>query len=153
MTAVAEDLEPPELFAWFKSKREAIGIRIEPLDDHAGTVLLQTLKEGGVVGLLCDRDIQGNGIETAFFGARASIPAGAVELARATGASLVPVYSRRLRGGGSVVTVQPPLDLIDTGAREADLRTNTAALMQRFEAQIRADPGQWLVLQPLWNQQ
>jgi len=67
MTAVAEDLEPPELFAWFKAKRESIGIRIEPLDEHAGTVLLQTLKDGGVVGLLCDRDIQGNGIEVEFF--------------------------------------------------------------------------------------
>ncbi len=44
MTAVAEDLEPPALFAWFKEKRESIGIRIEPLDEHAGTVLLQTLE-------------------------------------------------------------------------------------------------------------
>ena len=44
MTAVAEDLDPPELFAWFKAKRESIGIRIEPLDEHAGTVLLQTLQ-------------------------------------------------------------------------------------------------------------
>ena len=77
MTAVAEDLEPPELFAWFKAKRESIGIRIEPLDEHAGTVLLQTLKDGGVIGLLCDRDIQGNGIEVEFFGERVA-PAGRV---------------------------------------------------------------------------
>jgi lauroyl/myristoyl acyltransferase len=75
MTAVAEDLEPPELFAWFKQKRESIGIRIEPLNEHAGTVLLQTLKQGGVVGLLCDRDIQGNGVEVEFFGERVKVPA------------------------------------------------------------------------------
>ena len=53
MTAVAEELEPAELFEWFKKKRESIGIKIEPLDAHAGTVLLQTLRDGGVVGLLC----------------------------------------------------------------------------------------------------
>ena len=28
MTCVAEELEPPELFQWFKEKRESIGIRI-----------------------------------------------------------------------------------------------------------------------------
>jgi lauroyl/myristoyl acyltransferase len=52
MTAVAEALDPPELFEWFRKKRQAIGIDINPSTTHAGTVLLSTLKAGEVVGLL-----------------------------------------------------------------------------------------------------
>jgi lauroyl/myristoyl acyltransferase len=85
MTAVAEELEPPELFAWFKAKRESIGIRVEPLNEHAGSVLLSTLRDGGVVGLLCDRDIQDNGIDVDFFGERVTMPAGPATLAIRTG--------------------------------------------------------------------
>ena len=87
MVAVAEDLDPPALFAWFKKKRESIGIRIEPLDEHAGRVLLQTLKDGGVVGLLCDRDLQSNGVEVEFFGERVTMAAGPATLALRTGAT------------------------------------------------------------------
>jgi len=48
--AVAEELEPPEFFTWFKKKRESIGIRIEPLNSHAGTILLSTLREAASWG-------------------------------------------------------------------------------------------------------
>ena len=88
MVAVAEALEPPALFSWFREKRESIGIRIEPLDEHAGTVLLNTLRDGGVVGLLCDRDLQHNGVEVEFFGERVTLPAGPATLAMRTGATL-----------------------------------------------------------------
>ena len=76
MTAVAEELEPPALFQWFKEKRESIGIRVEPLNEKAGATLLSTLRAGGVVGLLCDRDIQGNGVEVNFFSERVTMPGG-----------------------------------------------------------------------------
>jgi len=109
MTAVAEDLEPPELFAWFKAKRESIGIRIEPLDGHAGTVLLQTLKDGGVVGLLCDRDIQGNGIEVEFFGERVRLPPGPATLALRTGATLVAAACYSGPGRDHFAVITPPI--------------------------------------------
>ena len=38
-------------------------------------VLLRTLRAGKLVGLLCDRDIVGNGIEVEFFGERTTMPA------------------------------------------------------------------------------
>ena len=109
MTAVAEDLEPPELFEWFKAKRESIGIRIEPLDEHAGTVLLQTLKDGGVIGLLCDRDIQGNGIEVEFFGERVRLPAGPATLALRTGATLVAAACYSGPGRDHFAVITPPI--------------------------------------------
>ena len=148
MTAVAEDLEPPELFAWFKAKRESIGIRIEPLDAHAGTVLLQTLKDGGVVGLLCDRDIQGNGIEVEFFGERVRLPAGPATLALRTGAALVAAACYSGPGRDHFAVVTPPIAAERLGRLREDVTRVTQAMAIELEGLIRRAPEQWHVLQP-----
>ena len=148
MTAVAEDLEPAELFTWFKSKREAIGIRIEPLDEHAGTVLLQTLRDGGVVGLLCDRDIQGNGIEVEFFGERVRLPGGPATLALRTGATLVAAACYSGPGRDHFAAVTPPIVAEREGRLRDDVTRVTQALALELEGLIRRAPEQWHILQP-----
>jgi KDO2-lipid IV(A) lauroyltransferase len=148
MTAVAEDLEPPALFEWFKAKRESIGIRIEPLDEHAGTVLLQTLKDGGVIGLLCDRDIQGNGIEVEFFGERVRIPAGPATLALRTGATLVAAACYSGPGRDHFAVITPPIAAEREGRLREDVTRVTQALALQLEGLIRRAPEQWHVLQP-----
>ena len=148
MTAVAEDLEPPALFAWFKEKRESIGIRIEPLDEHAGTVLLQTLKAGGVVGLLCDRDIQGNGIEVDFFGERVSMPAGPATLALRTGATLVAAACYMGPGRDHFAVITRPIPAERRGRLRDDVTRVTQAVARELEGLIRRAPEQWHVLQP-----
>ncbi len=148
MTAVAEDLEPPALFAWFKAKREAIGIRIEPLDEHAGTVLLQTLQDGGVIGLLCDRDIQGNGIEVEFFGEQVRLPAGPATLALRTGATLVAAACYSGPGRDHFAVVTPPIPAERQGRLREDVTRVTQLLAVELEGLIRRAPEQWHVLQP-----
>jgi phosphatidylinositol dimannoside acyltransferase len=148
MTAVAEDLEPPELFAWFKAKRESIGIRIEPLDEHAGTVLLQTLKDGGVIGLLCDRDIQGNGVEVEFFGERVRLPAGPATLALRTGATLVGAACYSGPGRDHFAVITPPIPVERLGRLREDVTRVTQAMAVELEGLIRRAPEQWHVLQP-----
>jgi phosphatidylinositol dimannoside acyltransferase len=148
MTAVAEDLEPPELFEWFKAKRESIGIRIEPLDEHAGTVLLQTLKDGGVIGLLCDRDIQGNGIEVEFFGERVRLPAGPATLALRTGATLVGAACYSGPGRDHFAVITPPIAAERVGRLREDVTRVTQALAVELEGLIRRAPEQWHILQP-----
>ena len=148
MTCVAEELEPPELFAWFKEKRESIGIRIEPLDAHAGTVLLTTLKEGGVVGLLCDRDIQNNGIEVDFFGERVTIPAGPATLALRTGATLVAAACYSGPGRDHFAVVTPPIEAERRERLRDDVTRVTQLVAHELEGLIRRAPEQWHVLQP-----
>ena len=148
MTCVAEELEPPELFAWFKAKRESIGIRIEPLDAHAGTVLLTTLKEGGIVGLLCDRDIQDNGIEVDFFGERVTIPAGPATLALRTGATLVAAACYSGPGRDHFAVVTPPIEAVRQGRLREDVTRVTQLVARELEGLIRRAPEQWHVLQP-----
>jgi KDO2-lipid IV(A) lauroyltransferase len=151
MTAVAEELEPRELFEWFKSKRQAIGINIEPLDAHAGTVLLQTLRDGGVVALLCDRDLQENGLAVNFFGERVTIPAGPATLALRTGATLVAAacYSGPGRDHHAVVT--PPIKTERSSRLRDDVERVTQEIAKELEGLIRRAPEQWHVLQPRFS--
>jgi lauroyl/myristoyl acyltransferase len=148
MTAIAEDLEPPELFAWFKEKRESIGIRIEPLDEHAGTVLLQTLKDGGVIGLLSDRDIQGNGIEVEFFGETVRIPGGPATLALRTGATIVCAACYSGPGEDHFAVISPPIDATRLGRLRDDVTRVTQVVANELEGLIRRAPEQWHILQP-----
>jgi len=152
MLAVAEELEPRELFEFFKQRREQIGIRIEPLDNHAGTLLLNELKNGGVVGLLCDRDIQGNGIEVEFFSERVTIPAGPATLALRTGATLVAAACYSGPGRDHFAVITPPIPAERLGRLRDDVERVTQAVAVELEGLIRRAPEQWHVLQPRFNE-
>ncbi len=147
MMAVAEVLEPPELFEWFKQKRASMGISITPLDDHAGTAMLTTLNAGGVVGLLCDRDILDNGLPVDFFGQRLTLPAGPATLALRTGAMLVAAACYTGPGRDHFAVVSPPIDTARTGRLRQDVNRVTELLALELEGLIRRAPEQWHVLQ------
>ncbi len=150
MTSVAERLEPPELFEFFVEQRAAMGLTIVPLDASSGGSVMATLRAGGLVGLLCDRDVAGNGIEVEFFGETTTMPAGPATLALRTGARLVTgaVYSGP--GPDHRALVEPPLDTTRQGTLRADVARLTQEIATRFEGLIRRAPEQWHVFQPLW---
>ena len=80
VTVIVERLEPPELFDWFVRLRSDLGMTVVPLGPGAGRAVLQALRDNEIVCLLCDRDIQGGGIEVEFFGERTTLPAGPATL-------------------------------------------------------------------------
>ena len=90
VTAVVEPLEPPEVFEWFTSFRERLGMDIIPVGPDAGGRLVAAIKRGDVVCLLADRDVTGTGVAVEFFGERTRLPAGPAVLALRTGAPLIP---------------------------------------------------------------
>ena len=151
MTAVAEVLEPPEMFTWFAQERESMGIHVVPLDDHAGTALLEHLRDGGVVGLLCDRDLQGNGVEVTFFGQRTTLPGGPATLALRTGATLVAAACYSGPGSGHYAVVTPPVAAERAGRLRDDVVRVTQAVAVELEGLIRRAPEQWHVLQPQFS--
>jgi lauroyl/myristoyl acyltransferase len=150
MTAVAERIEPPELFEYFVEQRAAMGLTIVPLDSSSGSSIISTLRAGGLVGLLSDRDLAGNGIEVEFFGEATTMPAGPATLAIRTGAQLVTgvVYSGP--GSDHRAIVEPPLDTTRQGSLREDVARLTQGIATRFEGLIRRAPEQWHVFQPLW---
>lgn len=150
MTAVAEELEPPEMFAWFVEKREAIGLSILPLNARSGTAVAKVLADGGVVGLLCDRDLQGNGIEVELLGRRAKMPAGPATLALRSGAVLLSaaVYAGPREQHHAVIS--PPIGTAREGRLREDVARVTQDLADALGGLIRREPTQWHVFQPLF---
>jgi phosphatidylinositol dimannoside acyltransferase len=151
ITAVVEPLEPPELFEWFVSFRESLGMTVVPIGPAATTAVLRALRANEAVCLLCDRDIQGGGIEVEFFGERTTLPGGPATLALRTGAPILPtaVYFTSARDGHSAV-IRPPLLAEREGTLRQDVERITQALVGELEVLIRAAPEQWHLFQPNW---
>jgi KDO2-lipid IV(A) lauroyltransferase len=150
MTSVAEPLQPPAMYDWFVSQREAMGLTIVPLGADASRVLLRTLRAGKLVGLLCDRDIGGNGIDVEFFGERTTMPAGPAMLALRTGAVLLPTAVYSGPGLTHTAVIMPPVPAERTGGLRQDVARVTQLIADDLEALIRRAPQQWHLFQPNW---
>jgi lauroyl/myristoyl acyltransferase len=151
MTSVAERLEPPELFDYFVDQRAAMGLTIVPLDQSSGGAVMRTLRDGGLVGLLCDRDLLGNGIDVEFFGEKTTMPAGPATLAMRTGATLLTAAVYSGPGQEHHAVVGGPIDLTRSASLRCDVSRVTQDIADRFESLIRRAPEQWHVFQPLWS--
>jgi lauroyl/myristoyl acyltransferase len=149
VTAVVEPLEPPELFEWFVSFRESLGMEIVPLGPSAGTAVSKAVKRGDIIALLCDRDIQGGGPEVEFFGERTTLPGGPATLALRTGAPILPtaIY---FDGDRRRARVLPPLDTERRGKIREDVQRITQDIAHALEQLIRAAPEQWHLMSPNW---
>jgi KDO2-lipid IV(A) lauroyltransferase len=152
-TAMVERVRPPQLAALLQRTREAYGNRFV-YPNLAGTrALLRTLRAGGLVAVLIDRDVLGNGIPATFSGREIRVPAGQIELATATGAPIVCASPAWMPDGTYHVTILPPFrTTLAPRVRDPALRRADAErLLAQFEPFLRARPGQWLVLQRFWT--
>jgi lauroyl/myristoyl acyltransferase len=147
---LAEPLQPPSFAAHMERIRAAFGTKYIDVGFGAIADCIRHVRKGGVLAIAADRDIQGKGVPVEFFGEKARVPLGAADLAQRTGAALIPAYCKRL-GDGFEVVFEAPLELVNTGHSKDDALTNTRALFDRFEAWLRADPGQWMVLDRIWK--
>jgi lauroyl/myristoyl acyltransferase len=149
--ALVEPLEPPELGRLMRGLRAVHGHRYEPVGFGAIKNALAWLRNGGVVCILVDRDIQKRGVPLEFCGAVARFPTGAVDLALRTNAVMIPGWVHRLPGYKVHAQIGPPLELIRTGDNDEDLRVNTHRMLKLFERELKADPSQWGVLDRIWK--
>ncbi len=150
VTAVAEVVEPPELYEWFVHTREVLGMQIIPLDKNAGTNVLEALREGAIVALLADRDLKGSGVEVSFFGEETTIPAGPAAMAIRTGATLLPVGCYFRPGGEHFAQILPPITYDSNVKFREEVQRVSQVLTDRMEELIQTAPENWHVLQPLW---
>jgi KDO2-lipid IV(A) lauroyltransferase len=150
VTAVAEPVDPPELFDWFVANRARLGMQIVALGSDAGPAMLRALHDEGVVCLVCDRDLTGDGVPVTFFGERTHLPGGPALLALRTGAPLLPIGLAFLPGGRHQIRILPPLPTDRRGRLRDDVARVTQQLADVFEDLIRGAPDQWLMMQPNW---
>jgi lauroyl/myristoyl acyltransferase len=150
-TVVVERIEPPELFEWFVDLRRDLGMTVVPLGPSAATAVLKALRDNEIVCLLCDRDIQGGGIDVEFFGERTTLPAGPATLGIRAGAPVIPVgvyFTRQVNGHHAIV--RPPVPTDRRASLREDVTRVTQALAGELEYLIRRAPDQWHLFQPNW---
>jgi lauroyl/myristoyl acyltransferase len=150
ISVVAEPAEPPELFEWFVETRARLGMRVIALGPDAGATLLRELQDNRVIGLVCDRDLTGDGVAVTFFGEKTRLPGGPAMLALRTGAPLLPAGVSFCPHDGHAARILEPVPADRHGRMRDDVTRVTQQLAYRFEDLIRATPDQWLMLQPNW---
>jgi len=119
--------------------------------DDSPRKILKVLKSNGIVGIVADQDVDSvEGVFVNFLGRKAYTPAGPAVLAKATGASLVPVVMIR-DGRRHRLIVNEPIELADTGNKEADVVANTQRWSDVLESYIRRYPDQWVWMHRRWK--
>ena len=149
VSAVVEQLNPPELSTWFSDLRSRLGMHIITLGPDAGSAVNRAIRENHVICLLSDRHVGGAAVEVSFFGERTMLPAGPATLALRTGAPILPtaVY---FDGVGHYAIVRPPVPAVREGRLRDDVTRVTQVLADELEALIRRAPEQWHLMQPNW---
>ena len=151
LAIITEPLSPPRLHEYVHHVRGARGVRFIPADLTGLRASIAHLKAGGSLGLLVDRDVLGTADPFPFFGERAPIPSGAVELARRTGAPMVGAWMPRTGPGRYALHLEridlPPA----TGDRATDVESGMRVMVAALEGAIRRWPGQWFPISPVWR--
>ena len=151
MTVIVEPLQPPELFEWFTNLRSSLGMNVVPLGPEAAGAVLSALRKNEIVCLLCDRDIQGGGVQVSFFGENTTLPAGPAMLGLRSNATVLPTavyFTSKVDGHHAVI--KPPLPMDRTGGLRESVSHITQLLANDLEDLIRRAPEQWHLFQPNW---
>ncbi len=153
MTAVAEELEPKEVFDLFYRHRRALGMDIVPLSEgrRVAELLTGVLADNRILTLLADRNLSGRGVEVEMFGEMRKLPSGPAMLALLTGSPLLPCAVFTTPEGWHTL-IEPPLEIERTDDLRADVAAVTRILARSFERYISAAPADWHMFQAAWDE-
>jgi len=149
--AVTEPVKPERLSRMLNSIRRSHGVEVMPVGVPSAKRIMRTLRDGGTVALMGDRDIHGPKMLLNFFGEETWMPTGPVEVALRTGAAIVPAFSSRRGRYVIEADAEPPIEIERTDDLQADVRTAMLEYISRLEARLRAEPDQWMVLERIWD--
>jgi KDO2-lipid IV(A) lauroyltransferase len=112
--------------------------------------ILRWLKEGKVLGVLCDQDTGVDSVFVDFFGRPAKTPSGAAWLAQATGAGIFTGFSARRPDGRYNLRFGPEIPVPPRGE---DFTAAVQEYTRRTEDFIREVPEQWAWNHSRWRSQ
>ena len=144
-----EEIEPRALFDFLAARRGGGGPELVALK-RARRPLIQRLRSGGMIAIIGDRDLDGDGQPVTMFGHPTTIPIGPGWLAVNHRAAILVGRCLRL-APDRFQTIGRLLDLPDTGDRREDVRLLVARIAECIEEDIAAAPEQWWgSFQPFW---
>lgn len=122
--------------------------------DGAVLRIFHQLRRNRAIGLLIDQNMAAReGIFVDFFNRPACTSTALAFLAMRTGAPVLPAFMIRMKDGRYKCLIQPPVELIETGDEEQDIRANTQKFTSIIEDIVRQYPDQYFWVHQRWKTQ
>ncbi len=138
------------LVEWlYQHGRAAVEGALIPKGPAGARVLLRSLKDNRHIAMMVDQKMN-DGIPVPFFGRDVMTAPALAELALRYDCPVVPARVERLKGAHFRLLIFPPLELVKTGDRQADIAANMAQVNAIIEQWVRDTPEQWLWLHNRW---
>jgi len=138
-------------FLWDLKKR----LDLNPIPLHPRQQAIKKsfiwLKQKGLLWLALDQDARKGDVGVEFFGIKAATPQGPAVLAVKTGATVLPMYAKRKGWLNHEVVIWPPIELVNTGDKEADKYTNLKRMNEVTEKMILDNPTEWWWIHRRWK--
>jgi KDO2-lipid IV(A) lauroyltransferase len=149
ITSIARDAAHDLTASLINNARASHGMKVIGREDLRR--MINVLRGKEMLGILPDQHALQGGVLCDFLGRPAWSFTGPALLAARTGAQVLPAFCVRQADGTFLIEVRPPLDIVDTGDRDADLQVNTQTIMTALGDAIRRHPEQWLWLHDRWR--
>ena len=150
VAVVAETFSDSRLDAMVVDARTRLGMSVLKMD-RPGPSLIRALQRNGLLALLIDRPVTGDGVRVNFFGSPVEVPAGPARLALRTGAAIVVTAFPRVAPGGLGVETLTEFEIATPSVRsDGDVVRLTQEIMRVAEGFIRQHPDQWYMFREMW---
>ncbi len=150
---ITRPLDNPALERYLLKIRQSKGNQVINKKNSARQIL-QNLQRGNTVGVLMDQNTSPQeGIFVNFFGIPAATSTSVALFALRTGAVVLPGYLTPMRRGRYRIKFLPPIEVIRTGDRNYDVKTNTQLFNEVLEKIVREQPESWLWGHKRWKYQ
>ena len=161
LTALIARVKPAWLSDFISQLRGARGLELLYVDEEEGSGLnlaalknaVGTLRRGGMLGVLVDRNLEQQGVTIQFFGQDTVVASGVAKMALRTRAVVVPSICLRLPRGRYKLIFSQPIEPSGSTNNEADVKALLTFIFSYFERYIRRYPEQWVLLQSVWHSQ
>jgi Kdo2-lipid IVA lauroyltransferase/acyltransferase len=146
-TGLRRPYEPTNRF--FESRRLSKGVRILYVNKSLLDVF-RILKKNEIIAIPTDWDSQGTARIHDFFGKKAYIPSGPVEIAMKSGAPIIPCFIYRKGKYNHVMEMGKPLELETEGEKKELIDKNTAKMANVLQKYIKEHIDQWEMFHNIW---
>jgi KDO2-lipid IV(A) lauroyltransferase len=148
MHVVARDASGAQTADIINRSREAMGIEV--LGREGTLAMVKALRRGGAIGILPDQHQVGGAVLT-FLGRPAATAIGPAMLALRSGATIIPVFVRRIEGDRFLYLIHEPVEMPATEDRQEAAVALAQKLNDIISAEVMAHPEQWLWLHDRWK--
>ncbi len=142
----------PLVTGYLNRIREAAGVGAIERHSKALGQIAKRIRAGEVFTILPDIRAKSpdGAIKVPFLGGEAYLNAGACMFACLTKTPVITAFVRRIGWTRHQILVQDPIEPDPTIDKHDDIARMTAAIMARFDAEIRRDPGQYFWYNKRW---